>query len=187
VPAEGTSCLWNLNVRGRLKGGDSGNYGFTMAVTSNGGTGARPHADGLSATAYPSGVKGTPVEIAESITPLIFWKKELRPGSGGNGRTRGGLGQIIEIESGIGEPFELLAAFDRIVHPARGRDGGMNGAPGAVAIKGGRTLKGKGTQLITPGERLVVMTPGGGGLGDPAARDPALVAADRDEERLTDT
>ena len=85
VPAEGTSCLWNIIVRGSVKGGQGGNYGFTMAITSNGGTGARPHADGLSATAYPSGVKGTPVEIAESITPLIFWKKELRPGSGGAG------------------------------------------------------------------------------------------------------
>ena len=127
-----------------VKGGAGGNYGFTMAVTSNGGTGARAHADGLSATAYPSGVKGTPVEIAEAITPLIFWKKELRPGSGGEGRTRGGLGQIIEIESGIGEPFELLAAFDRIDFPPRGRHGGMPGAPGVVEIKGGAQVAGQG-------------------------------------------
>ena len=89
VPAEGTSCLWNLNVRGETQAGSGGNYGFMMAVTSNGGTGARADKDGLSATAYPSGVKGTPVEIAESQTPLIFWKKELRPDSGGAGRTRG--------------------------------------------------------------------------------------------------
>ena len=177
VPAEGTSCLWNIIVRGSVKGGGGGNYGFTMAITSNGGTGARPHADGLSATAYPSGVKGTPVEIAEAITPLIFWKKELRPDSGGAGRTRGGLGQIIEIESGIGEPFELLAAFDRIDFPPRGRRGGKAGAPGAVEIKGGPKLNGKGTQRVQPGERLVVMTPGGGGLGDPAARDGGLARA----------
>ena len=71
-----------------------------MAITSNGGTGARPDKDGLSATAYPSGVRGTPVEIAETQTPLIFWRKEFRPDSGGAGRTRGGLGQIMEIESG---------------------------------------------------------------------------------------
>jgi N-methylhydantoinase B len=185
VPAEGTSCLWNLNVRGSVKGGQGGNYGFTMAVTSNGGTGARPHADGLSATAYPSGVKGTPVEIAEAITPLIFWRKELRPGSGGEGATRGGLGQIIEIESGIDEPFELLAAFDRIDHPPRGRHGGKPGAPGAVAIKGGRKLQGKGTQVVQRGERLVVMTPGGGGLGVPEARDPALAERDVREGRTT--
>ena len=117
VPAEGTSCLWNLNVRGETQSGSGGNYGFMMAVTSNGGTGARPDKDGLSATAYPSGVRGTPVEIAESQTPLIFWKKELRPDSGGAGRTRGGLGQVIEIESGVGRPWDILAAFDRIEHP----------------------------------------------------------------------
>ena len=51
VPAEGTSCLWNLNVRGPSPGSDS-KYGFSMVVTSNGGTGARPDKDGLSATAY---------------------------------------------------------------------------------------------------------------------------------------
>jgi len=79
VPAEGTSCIWNLNVRGRVSSGAGGAYGFSMAFTSNGGTGARPQADGLSATAYPSGVKGTPVEIAEQITPLIFWRKANSP------------------------------------------------------------------------------------------------------------
>jgi N-methylhydantoinase B len=181
VPAEGTSCLWNLNVRGMVKGGEGGNYGFTMAVTSNGGTGARPEADGLSATAYPSGVRGTPVEIAESITPLIFWKKELRPDSGGAGQRRGGLGQIIEVGSGVDMPFDLLAAYDRIDYPPRGRDGGRNGAPGYVGLKSGAVLKGKGFQTIPPGDRLVVMTPGGGGLGDPRRRDPAQVAHDVEE------
>jgi N-methylhydantoinase B len=78
VPAEGTSCLWNLNVRGQTRSGAGGNYGFSMAVTSNGGTGARFAKDGLSATAYPSGVRGTPVEIAETQTPLIFWRTEYR-------------------------------------------------------------------------------------------------------------
>ena len=178
VPAEGTSCLWNLNVRGKLKGGEGGNYGFSMAFTSNGGTGARPRSDGLSATAYPSGVKGTPVEIAEQITPLLFWKKEYRPNSGGAGRTRGGHGQIIEIESRVGEPFELLAAYDRIKHPARGRDGGHDGAPGTLSLKSGKQLPGKGFHLVPAGDRLVVNTPGGGGLGDPSARDPAAVARD---------
>ena len=174
VPAEGTSCLWNLNVRGEGPGGEV----FTMAVTSNGGTGARPAADGLSATAYPSGVKGTPVEIAEAITPLVFWRKELREGSGGPGRTRGGLGQVIEVESRIGRPFELLAAFDRIDHPARGRDGGGDGAPGRVALASGRALRGKGFQTVPPGERLVIETPGGGGIGPPSERPAERVEAD---------
>ena len=178
IPAEGTSCLWNLNVRGELPSGDDGNYGFTMTITSNGGTGARPAADGLSATAYPSGVKGTPVEIAEAITPLVFWRKELRPDSGGAGRTRGGLGQVIEIESSIGQPFELLAAFDRIDHPPRGRKGGLDGAAGVVRLADGRSLKGKGTQRILPGERLVIETPGGGGAGLPVERSWQAVTRD---------
>ena len=186
VPAEGTSCLWNLNVRGETQSGAGGNYGFTMAITSNGGTGARPQQDGLSATAYPSGVRGTPVEIAESQTPLIFWRKELRPDSGGAGRTRGGLGQVIEIESGVRRPFEILAAFDRIAHPARGHDGGGNGAAGYVGLKSGRRLRGKGFQEIPPGDRLVVHTPGGGGIGDPGARAAERIARDLTDELISE-
>jgi N-methylhydantoinase B len=185
VPAEGTSCLWNLNVRGETQAGSGGNYGFTMAVTSNGGTGARPDKDGLSATAYPSGVRGTPVEIAESQTPLIFWKKELRPDSGGAGRTRGGHGQIIEIGSGIDRPWDILAAFDRIDHPARGRDGGNNGAAGYVGLKSGQKFRGKGFQLVPPGERLVVLTPGGGGIGAPDKREAERVAHDLSDELVS--
>ena len=143
VPAEGTSCLWNLNVRGRPPG--------TAATTASpwpsprtAAPARRPLKDGLSATAYPSGVKGTPVEIAELITPLIFWRKELRPDFGGAGRTRGGLGQIIEIESGIGRPFDLLAAYDRIDHPPRGRDGGRDGAAGYVGAEVRQAAQGQG-------------------------------------------
>ena len=186
VPAEGTSCLFNLNVRGETDDLGLGNYGFTMTVTSNGGTGARPMKDGLSATAYPSGVKGTPVEIAESITPLIFWRKEYRPDSGGAGRTRGGLGQVIELGTRIGKPFDLLAAFDRIDHPPRGFDGGSNGAPGVVALASGQKLKGKGFQTIPPSDRLVIMTPGGGGLGDPKTRDETALAKDLGEGLVTE-
>jgi N-methylhydantoinase B len=185
VPAEGTSCLWNLIVRGETQAGAGGNYGFSMAITSNGGTGARPDKDGLSATAYPSGVRGTPVEIAESQTPLIFWKKELRPDSGGAGRTRGGLGQVIEMESGVGRPWDILAAFDRIEHPARGRDGGGDGAAGYVGLKSGKKLRGKGFQLVPPGDRLVVLTPGGGGIGAPDKRAAERVARDLSDELVS--
>src|SRR5712675_3537763 len=178
VPAEGTSCLWNLNVRGQTRSGAGGNYGFSMAVTSNGGTGARFAKDGLSATAYPSGVRGTPVEIAETQTPLIFWRKELRRDSGGAGRARGSRPQLREIGSGVDEPFDLLAAFDRIDYPARGRDGGGDGQAGVVGLKSGQKLRGKGFQTVPADDRLVVMTPGGAGIGDPRERAPTSVCAD---------
>ena len=126
VPAEGAACLWNVTMRGESDRAANQTSGALFAVTAvcNGGTGARPSKDGLSATAYPSGVRGTPVEINESVSPVVFWRKELRPDSGGHGRHRGGLGQVIEIESAIGKDFELLASFDRVVHPPRGRRGG---------------------------------------------------------------
>ena len=184
VPAEGTSCLWMLNLRGPVPGTAS-KYGFSIALTVNGGTGARPSKDGLSATAYPSGVKGTPVEIAESMLPLIFHRKELRADSGGAGRTRGGLGQTIEIESTANLPFDLLAAFDRIENVPRGRDGGGNGAAGYVGLASGKKLRGKGIQNIPAGDRLVVLTPGGAGIGKACERDRARVTRDVKDELVS--
>lgn len=179
VPAEGTSCLWNVTFRGH---DPQAGRDFVYTVVTNGGTGARPGKDGLSATAYPSGVRGTPIEVVEATTPLLFWRKEFRVGSGGPGRWRGGHGLDLEIENRSGRSMDLLASFDRIDHPPRGRDGGGDGQAGELRLKGsGATLRGKGTQPIPPGERLVVRTPGGGGLGGRAERSADLVARDRRE------
>ena len=169
VPAEGSSSLWNPMLSGGH--GVVGEYAygdatpFAVTVFHSGGTGARPGKRGLSATAFPSGVRNTPVEITESISPLIYRRKEYRDGSGGDGDWRGGDGQTIELEHSEGAPFALFALFDRIDHPAHGRDGGDDGAPGHVRLASGAKLKGKGKQIIPPGERLVLELPGGGGLG----------------------
>ena len=178
IPAEGASCLWNLTFRGETDRGSNDASIFAITAVTNGGTGARPTKDGLSATAYPSGVRGTPVEINETVAPLIIHRKEYRTDSGGAGETRGGLGQVIEISSAINADMELLAAFDRVNYPARGRHGGSNGKNGAVQLLSGSKLAGKGTQTIKAGERLILHTPGGGGYGDPKQRDAAQVVAD---------
>ena len=89
---------------------------------------------------------------------------------------------ILRIESAIGADFELLASFDRIEHPARGRAGGAAGAPGACFLASGAVLKGKGTQTIRAGERLVIHTPGGGGYGAPEQRDPRSHELDQRRE-----
>ncbi len=148
---------------------------------NSGGTGARPSLDGLSATAFPSGVRTMSIEATEQVGPMIVWRKELRPGSGGAGRFRGGLGQVIELGPTAGYEFHFSAMFDRIENPARGRDGGSSGAPGAVYLDDGTPFSAKGKQLVPAGRRLVLELPGGGGFGDPADRDADAIANDIDQ------
>ena len=156
----------------------AGGTPFNVLSFHSGGTGARPTKDGLSATAFPSGVRSVPVEIVESIAPVIIWRKEYRTDSGGPGRMRGGLGQVMEIGSAENAPFSVYAMFERIDHPARGRNGGHDGAAGRVSLVSGQALRGKGQQTIPPGERLRLELPGGGGFGDPREREPEKVSAD---------
>ena len=92
---------------------------------------------------------------------------------------------MIEIESTRDLPFEIAAAFDRIQFPPRGRDGGRNGANGYVGLGSGARLNGKGIQMVPAGDRLIVLTPGGGGFGDPTSRDRAAVKADLDAELIS--
>ena len=183
VPAEGTSCLWNPVLLGGhgMTGDDRspGGPAFAMNTFHTGGTGARPGKDGLDATAFPSGVRNTPIEVNETIAPLVFWRKEYREDSGGPGAFRGGVGQVMEIAHAGDSAFAINTMFDRVVHPPRGRNGGHAGKTGRVRLKSGAAeLKGKGRQTIPRGERLVLEMPGGGGLGDPLEREVDRVAAD---------
>lgn len=184
VTAEGSSCLWNPPLRGggAVSGQSRPNKpvigDFEVITFNSGGTGARPTRDGLDATAFPSGVRTMPVEATENVAPVVFWRKELRPDSGGAGRTRGGFGQIMEIGTKGELEFAVNAIFDRIGHPPKGRDGGGEGAAGRVELVSGATLRTKGFQVIPDGERLLLSLPGGGGMGDPHTRDLALVARD---------
>jgi N-methylhydantoinase B len=179
APAEGASALWIPQLRGGHGVGDAASgTPFNVLSFHAGGTGARPSKDGLSATAFPSGVRSVPVEIVESIAPVVIWRKEYRTDSGGAGRLRGGLGQVMEIASAENAPFAVFAMFERIDHPARGREGGHDGAPGRVSLASGQALRGKGQQTIPPGQRLRLELPGGGGFGDPRERDPQKVRAD---------
>ncbi len=182
VPAEGTSCLWNpVFLGGHGMTGDDLQSGPTFAMNAfhAGGTGARPGKDGLDATAFPSGVRNTPVEVNEAIAPLIFWRKEYRADSGGAGTYRGGTGQVMEVAHASNCAFAINTMFDRVIHPPRGRNGGRPGRTGRIYLKSGAAeFEGKGRQVVPRGERLVLEMPGGGGLGDPLERDPERVAED---------
>jgi N-methylhydantoinase B len=182
VNAEGSSCLWNPPLRGgsQVSGPDAEVADFEIITFNSGGTGARPGKDGLDGTAFPSGVRTMPVEATENVAPVIFWQKQLRPDSAGPGRTRGGFGQVMEIGAKGDAEFAVNAIFDRVANPPKGRDGGGEGAAGWVGMNdaNGTVLRTKGFQVIPKGKRLLLKLPGGGGLGDPKARDPALVARD---------
>ena len=75
--------------------------------------GARRNKDGPSATCYPTGVAAVPVEILEASMPILFSRKELHRGTGGNGATRGGDGQIISfnMKPAIAKPCETAARW----------------------------------------------------------------------------
>lgn len=179
VPAEGTSSLWNLLATGPWRPEAAERDGtFIMMSFHSGGAGARPDQDGLNATAFPSGVRNMPVEINELVSPLVFWRKEFRPDSGGAGTHRGGLGQVIELENRQGRDFTISATYERVVHPARGRHGGEPGATGRLSLDDGTIVKAKGNSVIPGDRRLTVEFPGGGGLGDPGERDPERVERD---------
>jgi len=184
VIAEGASALWNPPLRGggSVSGQASGNRpviaDFEIITFNSGGTGARPGQDGLNATAFPSGVRTMPVEATENVAPVILWRKELRPDSGGAGRTRGGVGQVMEIATKGDLEFAVNATFDRVANAPKGREGGHDGAPGRVTQKSGTVLRTKGFQVIPDGDRLILDLPGGAGMGDPVTRDLALVAQD---------
>jgi N-methylhydantoinase B len=169
ILAEGAGALWNIHISARPVAGGEGRRAEVLMFNS-GGMGARPGLDGLSATAFPSGVQTMPIEATEHTGPIVVWRKELRPDSGGDGEFRGGLGQIMEIAPLDGHEFDFSAMFDRIRHPPRGREGGGDGLPGAARLDDGTAMRPKGWQHVPAGRRLVLELPGGGGYGDPARR-----------------
>lgn len=169
ILAEGSAALWNVHISVRPVPGMKGRHAEILMFNS-GGMGARPGLDGLSATAFPSGVHTMPIEATEHTGPIVIWRKELRPDSGGAGEFRGGLGQVIEIGALHGHEFDFSAMFDRVRHPARGFDGGGDGAPGAVRLDDGTPMRPKGWQHVPAGRRLILELPGGGGYGDARKR-----------------
>ena len=178
VPAEGSGALWNFQASARSADPADPRPPVEILMFNSGGTGARPGLDGLTATAFPSGVRTMSVEATEQVGPIVVWRKEIRENSAGAGRFRGGLGQVIEIAPANGYLFEFSAMFDRVDNPARGRAGGLDGASGAVRLDDGTPFGSKGKQTVPAGRRLILELPGGGGFGDPARRDPAAAAND---------
>jgi len=181
VPSEGAGSLCNFQVSLRPSQNDTTSIVRKRAevlMFNSGGSGARPQLDGMNATAFPSGVMTMPIEATEHTGPVIIWRKELRPDSGGAGKFRGGLGQFIEIGSYDGYEFDVSLMFDRVFHPAQGRKGGMPGGATVVCKDDGAKMRGKGVQLVEEGRRVQMSLPGGAGYGSPLDRDRQEVIRD---------
>jgi N-methylhydantoinase B len=175
--------------------GSSGNFalggfdpakraGYVMYQISGGGYGGNAGHDGLSNGCSTIGIsKSQPVEVMEQYYPILFRRYALREGSGGAGRHRGGFGLHYEVELLRGEASASFVMDHGRFGPP-GVQGGGDGAPNVVKVhRGGVTMipehlsKDQGIPLKV-GDRVEVMTPGGGGYGDAFRRDPALVARD---------
>jgi N-methylhydantoinase B len=153
--AQGQGTMNNLTL---------GNDAFTYYETLGGGQGACEDVDGPSAVHVAmSNTLNTPVEALEREFPLRVSRYELRRGSGGAGRHRGGDGVIREMEALEEMTFSLIG--ERRRHAPSGARGGGPGAPGRDLLDGVR-LPGKVTGKLQAGQRLRVETPGGGGFGD---------------------
>jgi N-methylhydantoinase B len=149
-----------------------------------GGLGGNPESDGLNHANNPiSTATIPPVEILEAAYPVMFTDWALRPGSGGAGQHRGGLGAVYGIEvlsdasvSLLGErgkvaPFGVAGGGEASLNRFTWTDAAGEHSPPMVS---------KITDIrLRAGERLRLETPGGGGWGDPALRDPEAAARDR--------
>lgn len=172
--AAGADSVWLTTLQGKRL--PQGNFSYTFFVM--GGTGARACKDGLSATGFPSGVAGCPVEVTENLTPILFHRKDLRPGSGGAGQFRGGLGQSLEFGVASGAAYRFGVTCDRTKYVALGSDGGGSGQAGAFHLDTGEILNDKTSRVLHQDRRVCLDLPGGGGYGDPLERSPEAVLQD---------
>jgi N-methylhydantoinase B len=174
VIADGSQGLWNTQFDGTDERGDH----FCYVFFSAGGTGARPTKDGLSATAFPSGIHGVPVELVENVSPIFIECRELIPDSGGPGKFRGGLGQRMVLKVRGGHSSQHSPMYDRIRFAAKGFAGGLDGAKGRIYLDDGTVPHAKTKYILKPGQRVTLELPGGGGFYQPEERDPEMVRED---------
>ncbi|MFU8870013.1 hydantoinase B/oxoprolinase family protein [Natronococcus sp.] len=178
VPAGSQGTMNNLTVGAR-------DGSFTYYETIGGGFGARSERDGMDGVQVGmTNTLNTPVESIETEYPFRVERYALRPDSGGRGRFRGGLGLERALTVETEATVSLLT--ERRRHAPSGVAGGEDGAVGENLIDG-EPVPAKTTVDVDPGTTVTVRTPGGGGHGDPAERDPEALEADRADGKITES
>ena len=177
VPAASQGTMNNLIVGSR-----SGS--FTYYETIAGGFGARPGKDGMDGVQVGmTNTLNTPVEALEAAYPLRVERYGFRPDSGGDGRFRGGLGLERSLTVETDATVSLLTERRRV--PPAGLAGGESGALGRNLIDG-ETVAAKTSVDVDAGTTVTLLTPGGGGHGDPVDRDPAARERDRGDGKVSE-
>jgi len=177
VPAGGQGTMNNLIIGDRA--GE-----FTYYETIGGGFGARPGKDGMDGVQVGmTNTLNTPVEAMETEYPLRVERYALRPSSGGDGRYRGGLGLERTVTVETDATVSLLTERRRTAPD--GIDGGKDGATGENLVDG-EPVPAKASVDVEAGSTISVRTPGGGGHGEPAERDPEARERDRRDGKVDD-
>ncbi|GAA2900538.1 hydantoinase B/oxoprolinase family protein [Streptosporangium fragile] len=171
------------DVPGFMMVGVHPDTGQMFAVSNNDpvGWGATPSHDGMNAATHVSGSTGriTPIEVLEARTGMFFERMEMREDSGGAGRHRGGVGLRRDIR--FVTPGEFLSVIKKTRSRPWALQGGLEPEPNQVVVFPGTEREQRVSTKRTKveiGDRITLLTAGGGGHGDPRERDPELVRRD---------
>jgi N-methylhydantoinase B len=133
--------------------------------------GAMEGRDGPPAAGFPANISNTPIEVAETLAPIMFGEKRLAEGSGGDGKHRGGDGQIVSFQSHWPGKMRVSLLTDRTKMPARGLLGGADGKTGGVYLNGKLVEQAKRVIDVNHEDWLALHLPGGGGFGPSDEKD----------------
>lgn len=175
VQADCGSACWCIVLNGIKKNGRE----FVEYFFLNGGYGARPDQDGVSVLSFPTNVANVPIEVLENDSPVMVTRKSLANGSGGEGKYRGGLGQVFSFKHVGDEPINISIVTEKIKTSAHGICGGENGQKGKIEIIPERPIAPKGLTKFYPGEEFIFTLPGGGGYGNKSERAKEIIAIDK--------
>nr|WP_319513953.1 hydantoinase B/oxoprolinase family protein [uncultured Cohaesibacter sp.] len=179
VPAAGNGCCTGAIFNGTREDGSI----WVYLETIGGGGGARPTKDGLSGIqVHLTNTSNLPVEALELEYPLTLLRYELVDGSAGGGQYRGGMGirRVYRVE----QPCRFSVEASRVSSCAWGLEGGKPGEMTHLDFGDGRT-EFKGMADLKPGQIVEIVTPGGGGYGDPAKRSEEAIERDLAEDRIS--
>jgi N-methylhydantoinase A/oxoprolinase/acetone carboxylase beta subunit/N-methylhydantoinase B/oxoprolinase/acetone carboxylase alpha subunit len=191
---DGVQAFTGLPASMTLYGqGPDGRF-YSDHLFQGGGQGASAHGDGKSALLWPTSAANTSVELFETRTPILVLEKRYIPDSGGPGRHRGGLGQVVRVRKLADDGWPAYAGLfpDGVLTRTAGLFGGQPGGAvrGVLLDPTGEVVKDYGVgSLVTlerPDQVLELSLAGGAGYGNPHERSLDMLQADLDHGYVTE-